>query len=78
MVFKFFQLSFLKISQLNNAKISLKKGLIIEPSNYRAIFQLGNIYLMEENYSEAINLFDKSINFSLSQSLVNFNPRSPG
>ena len=32
----------------------------IEPNNYKAIFQLGNIFLMRKNYSEAIKLFDKS------------------
>ena len=53
---------YLKISQLQNAKNSLKNGLKIEPNNHRAIFQLGNIFLMEKNYSEAINFFDKSIN----------------
>ena len=52
---------YIKISQLKNAKISLEKGLRIEPNNYRAIFQLGNIFLMEKNYSEALKLFNKSI-----------------
>ena len=48
---------YLKISELNNAKIALKKGLKIEPNNHKAIFQLGNILLMEKNYSEAITIF---------------------
>ena len=34
----------------------------IEPNNHKAIFQLGNILLMEKNYSEAIKLFDQSVN----------------
>ena len=38
---------------------ALEKGLRIEPNNHKAIFQLGNIFLMEKNYSEAIKLFDK-------------------
>ena len=50
-----------KISQLKNAKTALETGLKIEPNNYKAIFQLGNILLMEKNYSEAIKFFDKSI-----------------
>ena len=52
---------YLKISQLKNAKTALENGLKIEPNNYKAIFQLGNISLMEKNYSEAIKLFDKSV-----------------
>ena len=52
---------YLKISQKNDAKTALKTGLKIEPNNHRAIFQLGNIFLMENNYSEAIKIFDKSI-----------------
>ena len=40
---------------------ALEKGLRIEPNNHRAIFQLGNILLMEKNYSGAIKLFDKSV-----------------
>ena len=39
----------------------MKKGLSIEPKNHKAIFQLGNILLMEKNYFEAIKLFDRSI-----------------
>ena len=31
------------------------------PNNHKAIFQLGNILLMEKNYLGAIRLFDKSI-----------------
>jgi len=34
------------------AKISLEKGIKIEPNNHKAIFQLGNILLMEKNYLE--------------------------
>ena len=52
---------FLKISQVQNAKNTLKLGLTIQPNNHKAIFQLGNILLMEKNYSEAIKVFDKSI-----------------
>ena len=39
----------------------MQKGLRIEPSNHKAIFQLGNILLMQKNYYGAIELFDKSI-----------------
>ena len=38
-----------------------KKGIKIEPNNHKAIFQLGNILLMEKNYFGAIKQFDKSI-----------------
>ena len=48
-------------SQLQNAKTALEAGLRIEPNNHNAIFQLGNIFLKEKNYLEAIKLFDKSI-----------------
>jgi len=41
---------YLKISQQTKAKNALEKGLKIEPNNYKAIFQLGNIILMEKNY----------------------------
>ena len=34
---------YFQISQLQNAKTALEKGLRIEPDNYNAIFQLGNI-----------------------------------
>ena len=35
---------YLKISQPQNAKTALNKGLRLEPNNYKAIFQLGNIF----------------------------------
>ena len=40
---------YLKLSQLKNAKTALETGLRIEPNNHKAIFQLGNILLMEKN-----------------------------
>ena len=52
---------FLKQSKINNAKISLKSGIKFLPKNFRAIFQLGNIYLMEKNYEQAIKEFDNAI-----------------
>ena len=52
---------YLKISQLEKAKTSLKTGLRIQPTNHIANFQLGNIFLMEKNYSEAIKLFENSV-----------------
>jgi tetratricopeptide (TPR) repeat protein len=52
---------YLKISEQKNAKIALQKGLSIEPNNLNAIFQLGNISLMEKNFADAIKLFDRSI-----------------
>ena len=42
---------YLKISQIKNAKTSLERGLNIEPDNYKAIFQLGNILLIEKNHT---------------------------
>ena len=39
----------------------LKTGLKIEPNNHKAIFQLGNILLMEKKYMEAIKLFERSV-----------------
>ena len=52
---------YLKISQLENAKNALETGLVIEPNNHKAIFQLGNILLMEKITYVAIKLFDKSV-----------------
>ena len=39
---------YLKISQQTKAKTALEKGIKIEPNNHKAIFQLGNILLMEK------------------------------
>ena len=39
---------YLQISQEKNAKKALKTGLELEPNNHKAIFQLGNISLMEK------------------------------
>ena len=39
---------YLKIAQQTKAKNALEKGIKIEPNNYKAIFQLGNILLMEK------------------------------
>ena len=50
----------MKIAELQKAKSAIEAGLDIEPNNYKAIFQLGNILLME-NHLGAIKLFDKSI-----------------
>ena len=52
---------YLQISEQKNAKIALQKGLNIEPNNHNAIFQLGNISLIEKNFADAIKLFDQSI-----------------
>ena len=57
----FYKMNYLKISQRSNAKNALEKGIKIEPNNHKALFQLGNILLMEKNYLGAIKLFDKSI-----------------
>jgi len=52
---------YFKIAQLKKAKTALKKGLEIEQNNHKAIFQLGNISLIEKNYLDAIKLFDKAV-----------------
>ena len=52
---------YLKQSKIKKAKISLIKGINILPENFRAIFQLGNVYLMEKNYEKAVKEFDKAI-----------------
>ena len=52
---------YIKISQLQNAKSALEAGLKIDSDNYNAFFQLGNILLMEKNYTEAIKFFEKSL-----------------
>ena len=51
----------MQLSDQSKAKNALEKGLKIEPENYKAVFQLGNIFLMEKNYFKAIQLFDRSI-----------------
>ena len=45
---------YLKLSNIKKAKTSFQKGIEILPENFKAIFQLGNIYLMEKNYEKAI------------------------
>ena len=52
---------YLKIAQQKKAKSALEKGIEIEPDNHKAIFQLGNILLMEKKYSEAIKMFNKAL-----------------
>ena len=56
---------YLKQSKIKKAKISLQSGIKILPKNFNAIFQLGNIYLMEKNHEKAIEEFDKAIQLSL-------------
>ena len=52
---------YLKKAKLKEAKIALNSGLKISPQNHKALFQLGNIYLMEKDYLSAIQIFDKAI-----------------
>ena len=51
---------YLKQSKLNKAKLALKTGIKILPQNFNAIFQLGNIFLIEKNYQQAIQEFNKA------------------
>ena len=43
------------------AKNSLKKGLEIQPKNATALFQYGNIFLMEKNYKKALSKYSTII-----------------
>ena len=52
---------YMKQSKIKKAKISLQTGINILPQNTEAIFQLGNIFLMEKNYDKAIKEFDKAL-----------------
>ena len=52
---------FLDQNKLGLAKESLTLGLQIDPNNYRGIFQLGNIYLIEKNFKKALIEFEKAI-----------------
>ena len=52
---------YLKQSKIKKAKISLLAGIEILPKNFKAIFQLGNIYLMEKNYKGALKKFDNAL-----------------
>ncbi len=52
---------FLKLSDIQKAKIAFQKGIKRLPDNFKAIFQLGNIYLMEKNYEEATEQFENAI-----------------
>ena len=51
---------YIKQSKLTKAKLALKLGLDLDPDNYRAIFQLGNILLMEKDYKSAIKFFEQA------------------
>ena len=46
---------------MNTGAEAVETALKIESNNYKAIFQLGNILLIEKNYSEAIKLFNQSV-----------------
>ena len=52
---------YLKLSKIKKAKTSFEAGIKILPKNFNAIFQLGNIHLIEKNYTEAIKEFDNAI-----------------
>ncbi len=52
---------YLKQTKIKKAKKALQTGIQIIPQNYKAIFQLGNIFLMEKKYTEAIQQFDKTV-----------------
>lgn len=57
-------LSLIKLEQLNEAKqifLSIKNN--IDENNILALLNLGTIYLLEENYDEAILIYKKIINF---------------
>ena len=43
------------------AKNSLSKGLQFLPENTTAIFQLGNIFLLEKNYEKALENYNEAI-----------------
>tara|TARA_Y100000589_G_scaffold269815_1_gene261904 strand:- start:37 stop:894 length:858 start_codon:yes stop_codon:yes gene_type:complete len=52
---------FIKQNKLKEAKNSLKKGLIYKPDNVGGLFQLGNLYLIEQNHEKSIASFNKAI-----------------
>ena len=52
---------YIKQSKIKKAKLELLAGLKIAPENHIGIFQLGNIFLMEKNYQQAINQFEKAL-----------------
>ena len=52
---------YLKQSKKKEAKESLILGLKFDPENYRAIFQLGNVFLMEKNYKSAISEYANAV-----------------
>jgi len=52
---------YLRKEKFKKAKIALETGLAIAPNNENAIFQLGNIFLIEKKYLSAINKFNEAI-----------------
>ncbi len=52
---------YLKQSNINESKKSLRLGLKLQPKNFRALFQLGNIFLMEKDYKSAIDEFTNAV-----------------
>ena len=52
---------YLQREKLRKARKTLENGLIIEPKNTFALFQLGNIFIMEKNYKEALKIFERAV-----------------
>ncbi len=52
---------YLQINQLENARKTLEKGLLIQPKNTFALFQLGNIFIMQKKYKKALEIFKRAI-----------------
>jgi tetratricopeptide (TPR) repeat protein len=47
------------------AKVIFKQILAIQPENPNAHFDLGNVYLYQSKYAEAINLYEEAIKLGL-------------
>jgi len=63
----------MSLNDPKKAKISIKKGLLINKNSERGYFQLGNAEIMLNNYKSALNAFKKSseINSDFWQSINN-------
>ena len=48
---------YMQQKNLKKSKLAFKKGLEIQPENAFVLFQLGNIFLMEKSYNNALEEF---------------------
>lgn len=62
-----------KHNQLQEAIDDYNRGLVLYPEHYRAWFNLGNIYVVYEDYNEAADSYDKAIHYNPHFTLARMN-----